>query len=262
MLAIISLLTVVVLSLLVVRIATIALVFTGLSRQTARFQARSAFTGTGFSTSESEKVVSHPVRRRIIMLLMLLGNAGFITAASSLVLTFIIGRRATGWTGDLWFRVGLLAVGLGTLWLVAHSQWVDRRLSRVIEWALRRWSRLEVSDYASLLHLAGGYAVVELHVEPNDWMANRPLGELRLNDEGILVLGIQKPDGGYYGAPRGHYRPEPDDTLVLYGPRLTLQDLDQRRADRSGNWRHHLSVERQVVAELEEDERISESRGE
>lgn len=71
------------------RIATIAITYTGLSREAARFQARSALTGSGFTTSESEKVVTHPVRRRIILLLMLLGNAGIVAAISSLILAFL-----------------------------------------------------------------------------------------------------------------------------------------------------------------------------
>jgi len=33
---------------------------TGLSRESARFQARSALTGGGFTTTESEAVVRHP----------------------------------------------------------------------------------------------------------------------------------------------------------------------------------------------------------
>src|SRR5699024_9833199 len=90
MIAAISLFIVVFLSVLITRIATIALTHTGLSRESARFQARSALTGSGFTTSESEKVVSHPVRRRIILLLMLIGNAGIVTAVSSLILTFVI----------------------------------------------------------------------------------------------------------------------------------------------------------------------------
>ena len=68
MIAIFSLLLVLVLSLLITRIATIALTYTGLSRQSAKFQARSAFTGVGFTTSESEKVVNHPVRRRVLLI--------------------------------------------------------------------------------------------------------------------------------------------------------------------------------------------------
>ena len=37
-------------------------VATGTSSELARFQARSAFTGVGFTTSEAESVVLHPVR--------------------------------------------------------------------------------------------------------------------------------------------------------------------------------------------------------
>lgn len=62
MTAVVSLLVVLTVSLLVTRIATVALTATGLSRETARFQARSAFSGSGFTTSESEAVVRHPVR--------------------------------------------------------------------------------------------------------------------------------------------------------------------------------------------------------
>ena len=117
-LPIISLLVVVILSLMVVRIATIALALTGLSDQLARFQARSAFTGAGFTTKESEKVMQHPVRRRIILLLMLLGNAGFITAVSSLILSFMRTGEATGVSATVWFRLGVLAAGLSTLWFL------------------------------------------------------------------------------------------------------------------------------------------------
>jgi Trk-type K+ transport system membrane component len=86
MISVISLLVVLTLSILVTRIATVALTHTGLSQESAKFQARSAFTGVGFTTNESEKVVNHPLRRRILLLLMLLGNAGVVTAVSSLIL--------------------------------------------------------------------------------------------------------------------------------------------------------------------------------
>ena len=78
LLPIVTLLIIVMLSLLITRIASEALTHTGLSRESARFQARSAFSGVGFTTSESEQVVNHPVRRRILMVLMMLGNAGIV----------------------------------------------------------------------------------------------------------------------------------------------------------------------------------------
>ena len=253
MLSIISLLVVIVISLLIVRVATIALTLTGLSYQLARFQARSAFTGAGFTTGESEKVVQHPVRRRIIMMLMLLGNAGIVTAVSSLILSFTGGSDPSV-TGSLWMRFTVLAVGLCGLWLVTHSRAVDAWLSRAITWALRRWTSLEVRDYAGLLHLSGGYAVVEMQVEPGDWLADRQLSELKLSDEGVLVLGIETANGDYFGAPRGETYLGPHDTVLLYGPRDILARLDERRAGRDGNWEHHVAVEQQFVNEQRDRE--------
>ena len=95
MLSILTLLMVLTFSILVTRIASVALTHTGLSRESAKFQARSAFTGVGFTTSESEKVVNHPVRRRILLLLMLLGNAGIVTAVSTLII--FSGASACWW---------------------------------------------------------------------------------------------------------------------------------------------------------------------
>lgn len=252
MLAIVSLLIVVVLSLLVVRVATVALTLTGLSQQLARFQARSAFTGSGFTTTESEKVVQHPLRRRIIMLLMLLGNAGIVTAVSSLILSLTTTSTDSGVTGTVGFRVGALAIGLIALWCVAHSGWVDGWLSRIITRALKKWTNLDVRDYAGLLHLSGGYAVVEMQVKPGDWMADRRLIDLKLAEEGILVLGIEKMGGTYVGAPRGKTKLSVEDTVLLYGPRDMLKKLDERVAGSDGNWEHHVAVDQQRKVEKRE----------
>ena len=122
MFAILSLLLVLALSLLVTRIATIALTYTGMSRESARFQARSAFTGTGFTTSESENIVTHPVRRRIILLLMLFGNAGVAAVLTSLILTFVGEEQGSMLT----LKIVLVISGVAALWAIASSRWVDR----------------------------------------------------------------------------------------------------------------------------------------
>jgi Trk-type K+ transport system membrane component len=82
MTAILSLLVILILSFLFTRLATVALSLTGVSYELARLQAVSAFTGVGFTTREPEHVVHHPVRRRILIALMVLGNAGIVTAIS------------------------------------------------------------------------------------------------------------------------------------------------------------------------------------
>jgi TrkA-C domain len=239
--AVITLIIVLFLSLIVVRIAAEALTLTGISREAARFQARSAWTGTGFTTAESEAVVNHPVRRRIVGLLMLLRSAGLVTAASTLMLTFVnVEERGEGLT-----RLLLLLGALVALWLLARSRWVDRRLSRLIAWALKRYTELDTRDYAGLLHLAGEYAVMELRVRRDGWLAERTLDALDLPDEGVLVLGVVRRDGTYIGAPRGTTRLQVGDTVLLYGRSPVLAELDRRRADPGGERAHRAAAEEQ-----------------
>lgn len=249
MLPILTLLIILTLSILVTRIATIALTHTGLSHEAARFQARSAFTGAGFTTAESERVVNHPVRRRIILTLMLLGNAGIVTVVASLILTFVNSSESSSLTAKFVF----LVAGLVVLWTVASSRWVDRRLSRLIDRALKRYGHLDVKDYASLMHLAGDYRLVELEVEPGDWLANKRLADTKLRDEGIIVLGIQRPGGAYLGAPKGRREIEPRDHLILYGRVAALEELDRRRRDWRGDREHQQAVAEQKKIEAEEE---------
>lgn len=238
MVAIVTLVVVLFLSLIVVRIAAEALTLTGISREAARFQARSAWTGTGFTTAEAEEVVGHPVRRRIIGLLMLLRSAGLVTAASTLMLSFVnVEERGEGLE-----RLLLLLAALVALYFFARSEWVDRRLSRLIAWALKRYTAIDTRDYAGLLHLAGEYAVMELKVRRGGWMADKTLDRLDLPDEGVLVLGVVRRDGAYLGAPRGGTRLAPGDTVLLYGRSPILADLDRRRADPGGERAHRAAV--------------------
>ena len=234
MYAILLLILVAVLSLLVTRVATVALTVTGMTRESARFQARSALTGAGFTTSESEMVVNHPVRRRIVMALMLLGSVGLVTGVAGL----LAGMLGAAEADQRLFRAGLLLVALMVVYLISLSNWVDRRLSRMIVRLLRRYTHLEVQDYARLLHLAGEYSVKEMAVRPGDWLAGRSLGELRLKDEGVLVLGLVQRDGTYIGVPRKETVIAAGDVVIVYGCDAILCELDERRNGSDGDEEH------------------------
>jgi len=258
MLAIVSLLLVISISILLTRIATIALTHTGLSRETARFQARSAFTGAGFTTEESEKVVTHPVRRRIVLLLMLVGNAGIVTSISSLMLTFVGAERSK----DVVWKVVLIAVGIAVLWTAAASSWVDRHLSRWIETMLKRHTRLDVKDYAGLLRIAGGYELAELLVRESDWIAGKRLQDARLSEEGLVLLGVQRTDGSYLGAPQGDTEIRAGDTLYLYGRSRAIASLDEREVGLEGDREHRVAqrVQRRVAREEAAEDRARQER--
>lgn len=229
MVAAISLLVAIMLSILITRVATVALTLTGLSKEVARFQARSALTGAGFTTSETEKVLNHPVRRRIIMFLILVGSAGLASVVATLILSF------TGTSGgQAAARGGFIVLGLVVLIVLARSRLVDRWLSRAIERALRRFTTLDVRDYASLLRLTGNWSIAELEVRDGDWVAGRTLAELDLPHEGLLVLGIERRDGRWVGAPKGTAALHAGDTVYVYGMEETVADLDARPKDERG----------------------------
>lgn len=259
MAALISVLVAISLSLLITRVATEALTLTGLSRTSARFQARSAFTGTGFATAESEAIVKHPLRRRIIMWLMFLGNAGIITVISSLVLTFV----STSSTGDGMFRFIYLLIGIFFLWLLATNRAFNRILTRLVRKALRRWTDLDLRDYARLLHLKEEYQVTEIEVDDNNWLADKKLKQLRLADEGINVLGIERRNRIYIGAPYGETYIYPGDTVIVYGRKSALLELDMRPEGIEGEQAHldAVAIQQQIATEqLSRDRRTHNNR--
>lgn len=250
MIGIISIFAVIAVSLLITRIATVALSLTGLSREVARFQARSALRGAGFTTSESEQVVNHPVRRRIIMTLVLVGSAGLVTAVGTVIISF------GGGTQNRLVRGGILVVALFGLWLLSRSDRLDQVLSRAIERVLRSRG-FDTRDYSNLLRLSGEYAVGEIFVEQEDWVAGRELRSLELRAEGIEILGIERADGSYVGVPEGGTEVEAGDTLIVYARSEQLEGLDEREriggADAHAAGKDHRRRERKQEERTDED---------
>ncbi|HVM02127.1 MAG TPA: TrkA C-terminal domain-containing protein [Acidimicrobiales bacterium] len=250
MYGIILLLVVAMLSLLITRIATIALTATGMSQPSARFQARSALTGVGFTTTESEAVVSHPARRRIIMALMLAGSAGLATSIAGILAGVVGAADATSRLA----RAAVLIGGLVLIYAASTSSRVDRFLSRVIGRALARFTDLDVRDYAALLHVSGEYEVKEMLAVPDGWITGRTLGELRLRDEGVLVLGIVRADGSYLGVPTRETCIEAGDTAILYGRDGAFAELTARPRGEAGDEAHARAVALQHAVARREGE--------
>ncbi|MFP4105936.1 MAG: TrkA C-terminal domain-containing protein [Phycisphaerae bacterium] len=245
------------LSLLITKLATEALIITGLSREAAEFQARSAFTGTGFTTSEAESVVNDPVRRRIVTILMIVRSVGLVTVIISLLLSFV----EEGNPNSRLIRLLFLLAGLIVLYLLARSHYISGLLKRVMAWAMKRWSHLEVLDYPDLLRVSGDYRVMKIRARQGEWVAGKTLNQCDLAEEGIIVLGIHRSNGNYIGAPRGSTEIEPGDELVLYGRRDAMRELDTRRAGGQGDQAHAEAVseqKREAAREEQEDRRRQE----
>ena len=245
MIAILSLLMVVTLFVTASRVATVALIGTGMASESACFQARSALMGVGFTTTEAEDVIEHPVRRKIILWLMTFGNAGIITGVVSLLLTFIDAE-----TEQTLERAGVLVGGLILLLVLSASKRLERFLTRLTVLALSHWTHLDTRDYGALLRLAEDYSVIELRARDGDWLVGRPLEDLGLTEEGVVVLGVHRHHGDYLGVPIGSTVIEPDDVILAYGRLPILKDLDERHVGWAGDRAHREAViEQQHIIE-------------
>lgn len=229
-------------SVLTVRVSARALMRTGMSREMAEFQALSAFTTVGFTTSEAESVVNHPVRRRIAMLLMLLGNVGLVTVLGSGIVSFISVAQQ-GAAAPLFIQIGILLAGLSVIWLIFSSRIVDTILNACVDWAMNHWSDLEARDYVDLLHMTEGYCVTEMVIDSEDWLVAYSLEVLRLTDVGVNVLAIVRQDGEFIGAPDGNTCIEGGDQLIIYGAREAIDALDVHRQSATHGKEHMQKVQ-------------------
>lgn len=237
-----------------VRMGTLALQRTGLSRESASFQAQSAFMGVGFTTSESETVVNHPVRRRVLRMLMWGGYSGITVTVS----TIVSGVGSSD--GHLLRFLGLMLVTAGVLLSVWQINSVRELADRLLTVVVARIPHLEVIDFEELLEFDKGYTVAQLHVDRNRWMTGRTLRDLRLADEGVLVLSVTRASGATIGTPEADTTLEVGDRILIYGHQESLERLRSRTADSRGEEERQESVlvqRERMAAELADAERLA-----
>lgn len=206
-------------SFLVVRAAAVALMMTGMEWKRARFQALSAFSGTGFTTREAESVINHPARRKVVTWLMILGNAGIVT-----VIVTATSSMATTRGVQLPINVLVLAVGIFVIYKFASQKKFTKKWEHFIEKKLIKSPIIEEATIEDQLHFLEGYGVVKKIVGSNSPLIGRSLIDCRLNEKGILVLGIERAKS-WVPIPKAAEIIEEDDRLVVYGPHKTLREL-------------------------------------
>jgi len=210
-----ALLIIVLVALMVVKLGSSALQLTGMSKPVALFQAASAFFGVGFTTKEAEQVVSHPVRRRIILHLIIAGNIGLTSALATLLVTFMQGgERGIGGT-FAW--LGITAVVVLAIGLFVNLRFVRVPIDRFLKFTLLKSGLRKVVDYDYLLNLQDGFCVYDGEIGNSHPWIGMALWEVSPADQGIIVLGIYRNDGEFVGAPNKDSVVRPGDVLMVYG---------------------------------------------
>lgn len=229
-------------SMVVVRIGATALELTGMPWDRAKFQALSAFSNAGFTTRESEEIVRHPLRRKIVTYLIVLGNAGLVTVIGS-VAGSVIEPQPIHVLG----RVAAMAAVVAALFWLARRPPVARRLrERVRRWIARRYA-IEMWSAEELLHLDHGYELTRFDLSPDSPAIGHTLRQLKLRQNAVQVLAVER-GLRFVAVPGGDFALHAGDGLVVYGNRDSVDRLLAPGDDQA-----HLVIE--DVAEVAPRER-------
>ncbi len=213
MYAVTTFLVVAVITVAFTKLATGALIATGMPPELAAFQARSAFSGAGFTTTEAENVVNQPVRRKIIGTTMLVGSLGTPT----LVVTVLVGLIAPG-PGSTTERVLVTLSGLFLIVMAIVNKPVQRWLAGVgHRYIRRRLAPALGTDREELLVLSDGFAIqsVRLSAPVEEARSLRGLAHA-LPD--VTVLAVRQRQE-FVGEPPADIDLQEGDELILYGRR-------------------------------------------
>jgi len=217
----IPIVVIIAISVFVVKIASVALKMTGLDEKKAYFQALSAFTGTGFTTKDSELMIQNDVRRKIIIFLMILGNAGLVTVITTLIISF---ERSRSNILPLLVNVGIVLLLIFILFKLLTHRGVTKFLNDKIESRLEKRPPFAKRPVEEILRIAKDYGIAEVTVKNSCLDLGKTLSESSFREKDILVLAIERKDQ-VIPAPKATDRILLDDTVICYGRLSNIVDI-------------------------------------
>ncbi len=193
----------IIVSFVAIRIGAVAFHLTGLEWSLAKFQALSCFSGTGFTTKESELVVGHPQRRRIASVLMILGNAGFVT----LIATFANSLRPNTYLAQFklpffgiflpswvapWANLAIIVFSLFVIYRFFTYRKVIEKFTNFLRERLIRKEIVKPLSFEEIIIATGGYGVSSVEVLSDSPIVNKTLYEAALRNYDINILAIER----------------------------------------------------------------------
>ncbi len=195
--------------------------FTGLPDEKARFQVISLLTGCGFTTHESELLLTTRSRRRLARITMLFGYVFNITIVSAFINVFF-SLKVSELAADL---VSSIIPLLAILFIVAFMRvpavraWGDRFIEKLAGHIIHK----DVANSIWLMDYIGqeSIAQVTLHRVPRE-LQNKPLSESGLKaNHGILVM-LVEPPGRKAEPATAQTVFRPGDKLTVFGDYATI----------------------------------------
>ena len=167
----------------------------GLPEEKARFQVVSLLTGTGFTTRESEMVLSTRSPRRLARITMLFGYIFNITFVSAVINVFVsMGLRTL--SGSLYSML-IPAAAVAAVFVLSRTRRFRDWLDQKIEHAAARIARDKTSNSVTRVDEFGPLTIAQVKLKTiPEPVRNRMLAQMDLKTKrNILVIMVKHPDG-------------------------------------------------------------------
>jgi len=187
----------------VVRIGAIAFQLTGLEWSLAKFQALSCFSGTGFTTKESELITSNKQRRKIATILIILGNAGFVimiaTLAGSLMPNkeTIIAKFSESFLPFsvpaflvVWINLAIIVIVVYSIYRIFTYENFVMKMTTILRKKIIKKEIFQKVSFEELLLATGGYGISRITVNSGSPVLGKTLSKSELRNYDITVLAI------------------------------------------------------------------------
>ncbi|MCA9799319.1 MAG: redoxin domain-containing protein [Cyanobacteria bacterium HKST-UBA04] len=223
-------------SMIVVRIGAIALELTGLPEDQASFEALSSYTGTGFTTSQSEYAIGSPQRKKVIITLMRLGSAGVITTIATLGGTLIATPdimqtlfHQDQATMGVWAYAPLVLVitaivVLGLVYSYLKRPALNRLVKEVISMLLLKGQFVQPVNYEEIWMNPHGNGFVQVTLAVGNPLVGKRLAELDLAGKRITVVSVERLNESVL-AVDDNLSLQQGDLVNAFGPVVTIRKV-------------------------------------
>ena len=205
-------------------IITIFFRLTGMTEEKARFQVISLLTNSGFTTRESEAVVSNKIRRRLARATMLFGYAFTVTIVSTTVNFFMTLSR--GELQALFIWIPILLCMLALFHVLRRSVYLKTRFDAWIECIGNRLMFGPDANPIVLLEDYGDMVVAHIYLQQVPRILQEtPLRESEIMSRyNIMVMMVKKRDGEASQATADTIL-KPNDVIMVLGRRKDILEV-------------------------------------
>ena len=225
---------IIIISFIIVRIGAIAFELTGLEWSLAKFQALSCFTGTGFTTKESELITGNLQRRHIASVLIVLGHTGLVTLiatfANSLRTDTIIPKFTIPFLHSVlpthllpWINFTIISVGIYIIYKIFTNTRIAGKLTDVLRSHIVKKEIVKPVSFEELVVVTGGYGISQIEICKESPILEKTLLDSRLKEFDILVLAVERGEQ-IISNPSADAKILLGDTLICFGKLKNIRD--------------------------------------